>query len=260
MLRFYERHAFICALHKETRLLFDELVFCLQRLYSVPIKVDIPFANPDFTLDDLPTPVAPGSKRAEYDRSNNSMSDGRQAGACPLCSTSCSNCGSAGDGRLSSTPSTQTPTPTSTASGAVGISKTSLTRSRIPRPISLPKRLEAKLATRETQPRSQRSRTRGRRGSGGSPVATKPPIAPQIGPGGRKSRVRDTIRLFDSKQPNVRTPRATSASNRTKRPSSMVTKSPKTGAGESLAGFDSSEGTAAAPGNFDERKYHMQGD
>ena len=30
LLRFYERHAFICALHKETRLLFDELIFCLQ--------------------------------------------------------------------------------------------------------------------------------------------------------------------------------------------------------------------------------------
>ena len=45
LLRFYERHAFICALHKETRLLFDELIFCLQRLYSVPIHIDLPFAN-----------------------------------------------------------------------------------------------------------------------------------------------------------------------------------------------------------------------
>ena len=51
LLRFYERHAFICALHKETRLLFDELIFCLQRLYSVPIHIDLPFANE--LLDDI---------------------------------------------------------------------------------------------------------------------------------------------------------------------------------------------------------------
>merc|ERR1719189_1581140 len=43
LLRFYERHAFICALHKETRLLFDELVFCLQRLYCIPFHLDMPF-------------------------------------------------------------------------------------------------------------------------------------------------------------------------------------------------------------------------
>ena len=38
LLRFYERHAFICGLHKETRLLFDELQFCLQRLYAIPFR------------------------------------------------------------------------------------------------------------------------------------------------------------------------------------------------------------------------------
>ena len=38
LLRFYDRHAFVCALHKETKLLFDELVFCLQRLYSIPFR------------------------------------------------------------------------------------------------------------------------------------------------------------------------------------------------------------------------------
>ena len=38
LLRFYERHAFVCALHKETKLLFDELIFCLQRLYSIPFR------------------------------------------------------------------------------------------------------------------------------------------------------------------------------------------------------------------------------
>merc|ERR1711963_637335 len=57
LLRFYERHAFICALHKETRLLFDELIFCLQRLYSVPLHIDLPFSND--ILDDIPsTPVS----------------------------------------------------------------------------------------------------------------------------------------------------------------------------------------------------------
>jgi hypothetical protein len=39
LLRFYERHAFICALHKETKLLFDELLYCLQRLYSINCQV-----------------------------------------------------------------------------------------------------------------------------------------------------------------------------------------------------------------------------
>ena len=65
LLRFYERHAFICALHKvslfipydhdmvygfdilcsfqETKLLFDELIFCLQRLYCIPFHLDMPF-------------------------------------------------------------------------------------------------------------------------------------------------------------------------------------------------------------------------
>ena len=43
LLRFYERHAFICALHKETKLLFDELLYCLQRLYSINCQVDLPF-------------------------------------------------------------------------------------------------------------------------------------------------------------------------------------------------------------------------
>ena len=38
LLRFYERHAFICALHKETRLLFDELIFCLQVRYLINIS------------------------------------------------------------------------------------------------------------------------------------------------------------------------------------------------------------------------------
>merc|ERR1719357_1297292 len=53
LLRFYERHAFICALHKETKLLFDELNFCLQRLYSIPFHVDMPFN--DSILEEIAT-------------------------------------------------------------------------------------------------------------------------------------------------------------------------------------------------------------
>merc|ERR1719464_1888835 len=53
LLRFYERHSFICALHKETKLLFDELNFCLQRLYSIPFHVDMPFN--DSILEEITT-------------------------------------------------------------------------------------------------------------------------------------------------------------------------------------------------------------
>ena len=81
LLRFYERHAFICALHKvsnipfmpflafllrsfthsvfflkETKLLFDELNFCLQRLYSIPFHVDMPFK--DSILEEITTAEA----------------------------------------------------------------------------------------------------------------------------------------------------------------------------------------------------------
>lgn len=79
LLRFYERHAFICALHKvlnfilfqhplscsfthcvfsrkETKLLFDELNFCLQRLYSIPFHVDMPFN--DSILEEITTSEA----------------------------------------------------------------------------------------------------------------------------------------------------------------------------------------------------------
>ena len=52
LLRFYERHAFVCALHKETRLLVDELIFCLQRLYSIPFRVEMPFS--DNLLEQVP--------------------------------------------------------------------------------------------------------------------------------------------------------------------------------------------------------------
>ena len=47
LLRFYERHAFICALHKETRLLFDELIFCLQ--VSIANQM-IPYINNEHNI------------------------------------------------------------------------------------------------------------------------------------------------------------------------------------------------------------------
>ena len=71
LLRFYERHAFICGLHKvkqqralltslpltmsvqETKLLFDEFIFCLQRLYCVPFHLDLPFN--DSILEEITT-------------------------------------------------------------------------------------------------------------------------------------------------------------------------------------------------------------
>ena len=84
LLRFYERHAFICALHKvsnisslafllggtlahlvfflkETKLLFDELNFCLQRLYSIPFHVDMPFN--DSILEEITTAEASPSSQ-----------------------------------------------------------------------------------------------------------------------------------------------------------------------------------------------------
>ena len=124
LLRFYERHAFICALHKETKLLFDELIYCLQRLYSINCQVDLPF-TPDL-LEDIP--LLQTSQRYHE-------------GGCV--------CGSGGSSSNSSrATSTTTSVATNTTSGSGG-RKGSLTaggvKSRIPRPISLPKRLEAKL-------------------------------------------------------------------------------------------------------------------
>jgi hypothetical protein len=43
LLRFYERHAFVCALHKETKLLCDELLVCLHTLHAVTCRVDLAF-------------------------------------------------------------------------------------------------------------------------------------------------------------------------------------------------------------------------
>ena len=118
LLRFYERHAFICALHKETRLLFDELIFCLQRLYSVPLHIDLPFSTD--ILDDIPASAMASATSPVYTSASSPAST-----CCSNSHSSCSN---------------------------YSISKDTIKRrplsgkSRIPRPISLPKRLESKLS------------------------------------------------------------------------------------------------------------------
>ena len=48
-------HSF-CPFSKETKLLFDELNFCLQRLYSIPFHVDMPFN--DSILEEITTAEA----------------------------------------------------------------------------------------------------------------------------------------------------------------------------------------------------------
>ena len=119
LLRFYERHAFICALHKETRLLFDELIFCLQRLYSVPLHIDLPFSTD--ILDDIPA--------SEISTPTYNSASSPASTCCSNSHSSCSNYSISKDQNLIKR---QRPN----SSG----------KSRIPRPISLPKRLESKLS------------------------------------------------------------------------------------------------------------------
>ena len=154
LLRFYERHAFVCALHKETRMLFDELVFCLQRLYARPFRTELlPFSND--LLDSIPERQTPVSAV------------------------------------------TAATTPGSTASTTT-VSSGASRKSRIPRPISLPKRLEAKLGG-HTSP----SPVRAASAKAAQPALKQAAVAASpTKAAGRKSRVRDTIRLFDSKNRN----------------------------------------------------------
>ena len=178
-------------------------------------------------------------------------------------------CGSGGSSSNSSrATSTTTSVATNTTSGG---RKGSLTsggaKSRIPRPISLPKRLEAKLGTSPSPVRSSRGSRPGTADGLSSP--TKPPLTTTTST--RKSRVRDTIRLFDSKSsPMMVTAEVTTATTTTTSTSTtpvlmglpptpgvrsksgssvrkskpgtgpvVPLKSPKTGAGESMA-LDSS--------------------
>jgi len=225
LLRFYERHAFICALHKETRLLFDELIFCLQRLYSVPLHIDLPFSND--ILDDIPsTPVSTPtthhsvSSPASTCCSRGSFGTYSGGGHCNSHSqthSSCSNC---------SISNTIKRRPNSG-------------KSRIPRPISLPKRLESKLSASPSPSRGTTVKVKN------SPITG--PVRPTSSHD-RKSRVRDAVKLFDSKTEGPTTASAAVASNNTggerasttRRGSSanarkVSAKSPKTGAGEAMA-------------------------
>jgi len=231
LLRFYERHAFICALHKETRLLFDELIFCLQRLYSVPLHIDLPFSND--ILDDIPstpvsTPTTHHSVSSPASTCCSRGSFGTYSGSGGHCSShsqthsSCSNC---------SISNTIKRRPNSG-------------KSRIPRPISLPKRLESKLS-------ASPSPSRGTVKVKNSPITG--PVRPTSSHD-RKSRVRDAVKLFDSKTEGPTTATASAVAtattstggergergSTTRRGSSanarkVSAKSPKTGAGEAMA-------------------------
>ena len=212
LLRFYERHGYICGLHKETRLLFDELLFCLQRLYSIPFRTaDLPFSAD--LLEAVPSTRFFHSP-PESQHQQNHQSHGSQ---CQSCCTSCGNtvtlASSCGSNKTVTTPNSDY-----SSSGATSSRKGS-GKSRIPRPISLPKRLEAKLGVSPTSPvRSAK---------------IKPALTNAAS---RKSRVRDTIKLFDGKhgKPPISGGGRRSASSGTK------LKSPKTGGGEGmLVGFES---------------------
>jgi hypothetical protein len=219
LLRFYERHAFICALHKETKLLFDELNFCLQRLYSIPFHLDMPFN--DSILEEITT--AEVYKKREHCANCACTRAGSDSSSC--CAGTASTPGSEGS-RATSTDSSRT-------------SRSS--KSRIPRPISLPKRLEDKLSIRSGHPSPQRATSAGG-GTGSGKTGVKPPLKPLKSPNKPmlpprpKSRVRDTVKLFDAKSNKAF--RGPVGPQRGRRPTTGVT-SHKTGGGEGLLDCDS---------------------
>ena len=108
-------------------------------------------------------------------------------------------------------------------------SSASSSKSRIPRPISLPKRLESKLSTAVATSTSHiHTKSPVRRNS--RPLGlTSGPVRPTSGD--RKSRVRDTVKLFDSKASTAT--RASRGPATTPRKS--LVKAPKNGAGEAMA-------------------------
>ena len=122
-------------------------------------------------------------------------------------------------------------TPTSEASSG----RTSRSgKSRIPRPISLPKRLEDKLSMR-----GGGSPQRAASAGGVRPVRgpVKSPVKPQVPPR-PKSRVRDTVKLFDAKSNKALRPGARGTTGvRMRRP--LKPTSPKTGGGEGMVDCDS---------------------
>merc|ERR1719394_2016840 len=221
LLRFYERHAFICALHKETKLLFDELIFCLQRLYCVPFHVDMPFN--DSILEEITTVEV--YKRREH----------CQNCACTRTPTSGSEGSSWMTGTGNTTPGSEASRADSADSGRTSRSG----KSRISRPISLPKRLEDKLSIRASRS-PLRAASAGHSKTTTNQPPIKSPIKPQVPPR-PKSRVRDTVKLFDAKSNKALRPGARGTTGvRMRRPLKPTSpSSPKTGGGEGLVDFDS---------------------
>jgi len=163
LLRFYERHAFICALHKETKLLFDELIFCLQRLYCVPFHLDMPFN--DSILEEITTVEV--YKRRDH----------CQNCACTRTPTSGSEGSSWFTGTGQSTPGSEASRAESAESGRSSRSG----KSRIPRPISLPKRLEDKLSIRASRS-PLRASSAGHTTVNAKTTSTRPPLKSPIKP------------------------------------------------------------------------------
>jgi len=150
----------------------------LQRLYSIPFHVEMPFN--DSILEEITT--AEVYKKREHCANC----------ACTRTGSSASSCNGA-----VSTPGSEGSRGTSTETSRTSRSS----KSRIPRPISLPKRLEDKLSLRSSPQRAS--------SAGGSTDATKTTIKPSLRPlkspikptipPRPKSRVRDTVKLFDAK-------------------------------------------------------------
>ena len=140
-------------------------------------------------------------------------------------------------------PSTGATTPGSEASNESGRSSRS-GKSRIPRPISLPKRLEDKLSVRASRS-PLRAVSAGQHSK--SRPALKSPIKPVLPPR-PKSRVRDTVKLFDAKSnkglrkgpaQQQQQQQQQQAGVRLRRPVKPLSGSPKTGGGEGMVDFDS---------------------
>ena len=220
LLRFYERHGFVCALHKETRLLVDELIFCLQRLYSIPFRVEMPFS--DNLLEQVPHSALRHQRHPPPPLN--------------MHTSGCASCATSGNAAtLASTPDDDYDDfSCRTTSSGGGARSRSGGKSRIPRPISLPKRLEAKLGKSPSPVRSAKVK--------GQLMPTPPASAAPTKASARKSMVRDAIKIFDaSDKGSVSAAAATMGVTRrvpsvksrsSSRPLSAV--GPRTGAGEAM--------------------------
>ena len=140
-------------------------------------------------------------------------------------------------------------TPSSEAgSGESGRSSRS-GKSRIPRPVSLPKRLEDKLSIRAARsPLRAASAGQSNTKQLSARPPLKSPIKPQVPPR-PKSRVRDTVKLFDAKSnkalrkspgPGVLSPGGGGGGGavRLRRSVKPVSSAPKTGGGEGMVECD----------------------